>query len=471
MWSTGLTSSGRSAGLFLLLGSLLAGCASGRPRGSEPVSAPVSSTGGVANPGRRVVAQPDAVALYRKMGLLAEAGETPFVGSLSFFAGPTGDSTTILLTVALANRSLTFSREGDRYKAAYNVALDVRRGTQLVREFKSSESVRVLAFRETTRSDESVIFRHVLSLSPGTYEMRLTVRDEAAPRGSAVEATVGIPRFVDGSISSPVAFYEATVRQSRDSFPAIVATPRTTVTFGRDSVLPFYVEGYGSGTDFPLRVSVKGEGTSGVLWSDDVTLKRQGTLFAGTFVVPVAKLGVGVMTVGVSRPGAADTLRAPLFVGFGEELPVATFTEMLDYLRYFAIPSRLSALRDAAPDARAALWAAFLKDTDPIPQTPQHEGLRDYFGRIAQANSRFREEGALGWMTDRGRVFVALGPPDQVLEPNIADLNQRGRTQVWDYRSQRLQVVFVDQTGFGRWKMTMTSETEFESAARRVLVG
>ncbi|MFN8570431.1 MAG: GWxTD domain-containing protein [Gemmatimonadaceae bacterium] len=405
------------------------------------------------------------------MGLLAESGETPFVGNLTFFAGPSGDSTTVLLTVALANRVLTFGREGDRYRAAYNVALEVRRGTQLVRDFKSSESVRVLAFRETTRSDESVIFRHVLSLAPGTYEMRLTVRDESAPRGSAIEATVGIPRFGEGSISSPVAFYEAVVRQSRDSFPAVVATPRTTVTFGRDSILPFYVEGYGGGADFPIRVTVKGEGSTGVLYSEDVTLPRQRGLFAGTFNIPLARLGVGVMTVGVSRPGSADTLRSPVFVGFGEDLPVATFTEMLEYLRYYVVPSRLQAMRDASPDARAGLWAAFLHDTDPVPQTPQHEGLRDYFGRIAQANIRFREEGMPGWMTDRGRVFVALGTPDQIYEPNMADLNQRGRTQVWDYRSQRLQVVFIDQTGFGRWKMTMSSETEFESAARRVLVG
>ena len=93
------------------------------------------------------------------------------------------------------------------------------------------------------------------------------------------------------------------------------------------------------------------------------------------------------------------------------------------------------------------------------------------YARIAQANTRFREEGSAGWLTDRGRVLVALGAPDQVFEPNVADLNQRGRRQVWDYRSQRLQVVFIDQTGFGRWKMTMTTEAEFESAARRVLVG
>lgn len=461
---------GRQARAVVLLTTGVVGCASS-PRRPEPVSAPVGAANPNVTPSRRVNASPDAVALYRRMGLLAESGETPFVGNLTFFAGPSGDSTTVLLTVALANRVLTFGREGDRYRAAYNVALEVRRGTQLVRDFKSSESVRVLAFRETTRSDESVIFRHVLSLAPGTYEMRLTVRDESAPRGSAIEATVGIPRFGEGSISSPVAFYEAVVRQSRDSFPAVVATPRTTVTFGRDSILPFYVEGYGGGADFPIRVTVKGEGSTGVLYSEDVTLPRQRGLFAGTFNIPLARLGVGVMTVGVSRPGSADTLRSPVFVGFGEDLPVATFTEMLEYLRYYVVPSRLQAMRDASPDARAGLWAAFLHDTDPVPQTPQHEGLRDYFGRIAQANIRFREEGMPGWMTDRGRVFVALGTPDQIYEPNMADLNQRGRTQVWDYRSQRLQVVFIDQTGFGRWKMTMSSETEFESAARRVLVG
>ena len=82
-----------------------------------------------------------------------------------------------------------------------------------------------------------------------------------------------------------------------------------------------------------------------------------------------------------------------------------------------------------------------------IQRPPVNEALRDYFGRIAQANARFREEGGIGWLTDRGRVFVALGTPDQFYEPNTTDLNQRGRAQIWDYRRHRLQIVFIDQTG------------------------
>ena len=154
---------------------------------------------------------------------------------------------------------------------------------------------------------------------------------------------------------------------------------------------------------------------------------------------------------------------------FGEDLPVATFNEMLSYLRYFGSSARLQALRDAPPDTRATAWASFLRETDPDPATPVNEAMRDYFGRIAEANARFREEGEVGWLTDRGRVFVALGAPDQYYEPNTTDMNQRGRTQVWDYRRHRLQVVFIDQTGFGRWRMTVGSEADFEALMRREL--
>jgi GWxTD domain-containing protein len=419
---------------------------------------------------RQVPQIPDAVTLYRRMGLLAEGGETPFVGTLSFFAGSRFDSTTIVLTVALANRTLQFEREGDRYRAMYQVGFEIRQGTRVVRDLRSRETIRVIAFRETTRADESVLFRQIVRLAPGTYDVRLTVRDEKVTRGSAVEATVGVPRFGQGSVSSPVAFYEANPRERLDSLPRVVATPRATAIFGRDSVIPFYLEGYGPDGAFPVSVVVRTDGSNVPVWTDSVVLPRRAELFSGTFDVPIARLGVGVMSLAVSRMGSPDTVRVPIFVAFGEELPVATFPDMLHYLRYYASPGRLQALRDARAESRAALWAAFLRDTDPVDQTPEHEGLRDYFGRIAQANTRFREEGTAGWLTDRGRVAVALGTPDQIYQPMVGDVGQRGRTQIWEYRQHRIQLVFVDQTGFGRWRLTLSSEGEFEGALRRVLV-
>lgn len=436
------------------------------PSGSVPAPEPVlaTSTG-------RIPRQPDAVALYRRMGLLAEAGETPFVGSLSFFAGPTDDSTSIVATVSLANRALRFRSEGDRWRAVYDVSIEVRSGTNLVQELRTREVVRVLAFRETTRDDESVLFKQLVNLAPGTYDIRLTVRDESATRGSAVEATIGVPRFTAGTVSSPVPVYEARPREQLAAPPDILPTPRSTAVFGRDSVMMIYAEGYGrAAPSMPVNIIVKSDESNTVLWSDTVQLARRGDHFSSAFPVPIARFGVGVMTLGINQPGSADTLRIPLFIAFGEDLPVATFTQMLDYLRYYVSSQRLQAMRDAPPESRAGLWAAFIRETDPVPQTPAHEGLRDYFGRIAQANIRFREEGTAGWLTDRGRVLVALGQPDQIYEPTMSDVGQRGRTMIWEYRDQRLQVVFVDQTGFGRWRMTLNTESEFEAVVRRVIL-
>jgi GWxTD domain-containing protein len=251
--------------------------------------------------------------------------------------------------------------------------------------------------------------------------------------------------------------------------PQLLASPRATAVFGRDSVVPLYVEGYGSGSEFSVSVQATTDAGGTVLWSDSVDLPLRGELFSGVVEVPVARLGVGVTSVGVTRTGGNDTVRTPLFVAFGEDLPVATFSEMLDYLRYYASIGRVQTLRAAPPERRAQVWAQFLRETDPNPATPEHEGLRDYFGRVSQANIQFREEGSPGWMTDRGRVFISLGRPDQIFEPNVADLSQRGRTQIWDYREHRLQILFIDQTGFGRWRMTQSSELEFEGVVRRIL--
>jgi len=444
---------------------LLSACGGGNQRRPPRSPAPEAQTA------RRATTptQPDAVRLYRQMGLLAEGGETPFVGSVSFLGGKTADSTVLVMTVSVPTRALTFVRENDRYRASYSATLTLTRAPDAARRFETHHIVRVASFKETTRSDESVLYQQLVNVRPGSYELSFALRDDAGGKGSSIDASMNVPRMDDGSLSSPIPVYDVVPRSSLDSLPRIVPTPRATAALGQDSSVAVYIEGYGTGTTFPIRAAIFGENASSPVWSDTASLARRGALFSGRLDVPVARLGVGALTLAVTSPRSTDTTKAPLFVTFGEDLPVATFTDMVNYLRYFGSTSRLEALRDAPPDTRAAAWATFMRETDPDPATAANEALRDYFGRISQANVRFREEGGAGWLTDRGRVFVALGTPDQFYEPNTTDLNQRGRAQIWEYRRHRLQIVFIDQTGFGRWRMTMGSEGEFEAVVRREL--
>jgi GWxTD domain-containing protein len=212
------------------------------------------------------------------------------------------------------------------------------------------------------------------------------------------------------------------------------------------------------------------------LWADTARLERRAAgadtsartqVYSGVVSVPVARLGIGIITVVLRRPDTGDSTRTRLFVSLGEDLPITNFDEMVSYLRYFAAPDRLRALREGDAAARGAAWAAFLRESDPDPATTQHEGLRGYFARIRQANVRFNEDGTPGWITDRGMALVGVGEPDNIIDQGIGDIGVRGRTQVWEYRDQRLQLVFVDQTGYGRYRLTPSSASELQGAIRR----
>ena len=139
---------------------------------------------------------------------------------------------------------------------------------------------------------------------------------------------------------------------------------------------------------------------------------------------------------------------------------------MINYLKWYASPETLKPLRDAAPEARAAAWTAFVRDN--AAKTGGADALRDYFKRLIQANAQYREEGVAGWMTDRGKVLLGLGEPDQMYEQGAnADPSQRLRSQIWEYRDLQQQLVFTEQQEFGHWRLTNSSAIAFEAAWRR----
>lgn len=451
---------------WVLTGALLLaaayGCFGGRVGGGPagPGAAPQEDT-------PRATGLTQATTLYRSAGLFAGAEPLPFVGSIYYLATPAPDSAFVLVTLSLPNRALTFTTDGEGQRAGYTVTLTVHRGADTVQQHETHEAVRVASFKETSRGDESVIFERFLRLPPGPYRLTLAVRDDGSTRSGSAEAALAVPRFVAGGLSSPVPVYAATPRATADTVPRLIANPRATAILGRDSVTRVYLEGYGLAPDATVVLSTSGD-EGGIIWSDTVPLARTRALNTGVFVLPVGQIGVGRLTLAASVIGSAAAVRTPVFVSFGESFVVASLDEMLTYLRFFASPERLAALRNAAPEARGKAWMTFWAETDPVPSTAEHEGLRDYFARLQMANERFREEGGPGWLTDRGRVFVTWGEPDQIYERGDNALRQRGRTQIWVYNQHQTQLLFVDRTGYGQWRLTPASEAEFATRARRL---
>lgn len=83
----------------------------------------------------------------------------------------------------------------------------------------------------------------------------------------------------------------------------------------------------------------------------------------------------------------------------------------------------------------------FWKRRDPDPMTEDNEYQIEYYNRIEAANRLFRE-GGKGWLTERGRVYILIGPPDhRMTYPMGYSLYERPM-EVWLYGN--VPILFID---------------------------
>ena len=152
---------------------LVASCG-GRSGGTEPGSAP-----GITRDTRNISFDP--MPLYRQMGMIARGLPFPITGRVGYFAAPRAAQTHVVLTLSFASSSLTFSREADnRFRANYSVSLAIDNEQGRVQALESTEAVVVSSFRETGRTDESVLF-----LKIGSKCLRPISRYTTMPTNSA----------------------------------------------------------------------------------------------------------------------------------------------------------------------------------------------------------------------------------------------------------------------------------------------
>ena len=121
-------------------------------------------------------------------------------------------------------------------------------------------------------------------------------------------------------------------------------------------------------------------------------------------------------------------------------------------------------------EEREQFIEAFWQRRDPTPDTVENEFKEEHYRRIAYANERF-SSGIPGWRTDRGRIYIMWGKPDQIESHSAGSQYNRpmteggGQTSVygfddWTYHymegiGQNITIEFVDPTGTGEYHITM----------------
>jgi len=423
-------------------------------------------------PGMSVARVLDAADIYRAMGFYVSGPPLPFVGSVRYLRAASPESTLALCALSLTNHALTFRRDANEFVAEYHVEVSFRpdsgggSGGVATREMASDQVVRVRGFQETLRTDESVVFQQFLTLAAGVYHVTVLVRDRNGPGLGRQERVDTVPAYAGRALASPIAIYEGGGRSDAAAPPQLLANPRATLPYGSDT-LRFYLEAYGLGERPRLALQVIDQGGTDVL-ADTVSLAAGRGLARTVITLAPDRLPLGQARLQLQSLGGGPGVRAPFLVSFSSQWVITNFDEMISLLRYFERRDLVDSLRKASPAARPEMWKRFWKATDPVAITPENEALDEYFRRIQIANQRYAEAGDPGWLTDRGEVFITLGEPEEVYDLR-GDVSRGGTAVIrWTYNTLQLVLLFADQTGFGRFRLTPSSRADYQRALGRV---
>jgi GWxTD domain-containing protein len=124
--------------------------------------------------------------------------------------------------------------------------------------------------------------------------------------------------------------------------------------------------------------------------------------------------------------------------------------DTLTLLGYIAPRSEIEPIKQATGAERKHLWLEFWGKRDPYPETPENEFLIEFFERVSYANENFSSLRP-GWKTDRGRIYIRRGPPDQIESRPFSATGPA--YEAWYYFEQNLTFVFVDRMGLGDYEL------------------
>jgi GWxTD domain-containing protein len=407
---------------------------------------------------------------YDEHDLLRATGDVVFIADVWYLPGP-ADSTRALIGISLSNAALQFVRTDDgRWQAAYDViaSLEPEAGSDPVEE-SWQQSVSVDTFDETLLTGETIVFQTDLALPPGEYDLELSVRDRNADHGSEVSGTLNVPTLPDArlALSEPVLL--RLYRPADDGTEYVVhpshyypSTPER---------IDFLAEASGassSAAPYTLRVSLVPEGEDaepvGPTYTDALTPDSAGILEAfGSLEKPGVQFGEFELTFELTD--AAGNVVAsestPIMIAGSSAWIAANWEDALDLITYEATEDEMEILEDIEePARRLEAWACFWEIRDPAPATAINEALVGYFERIETANRTWRSALRPGYKSDRGRVYMTLGPPDEIIERSMP----AGPVpfEIWRYYDYNVEIRFVDRIGFNNYEIDNIGEYQSE---------
>ncbi len=341
------------------------------------------------------------------------------------------------------------------FGAVYNITISIfdKKRENLVVEKSWTEKVETDNFELTNSKNSFNLSLKSFTLKPDDYVVRTQVEDKESKKSFVTENPFTVRNMsTKPSLSDIMLIAHQNVVNGKNK---IVPNISRNVNAQKEGVPVFYE----ITSRTPRQVGI----VSVISDGDDNTIteeKKTRDIDSGTTKIfdtlKVGDLSLGNYKIIVKLIGQNNTemtsISKPFFSKWtGVPTNITDLDKAIDQLRYIAKPAEMDYIEEGkSQNEKIKRYTEFWKSKDPAPNTEENEVFEEYYRRIEYANQNFSHY-TEGWRTDRGMVFITLGTPDNV-ERHPFDYDAKPY-EVWDYYQFNRSFVFVDETGFGDYRL------------------
>lgn len=387
---------------------------------------------------------------YNKLGLPA------FYYEILNYKSDNPTATRVDVFVQVPFNSLQFIKDGTGFKAEYTVTVSVydKDKETLLTEKLWNEKIPLQEFDQTHSRSNFNLSLKSFSLTPGEYVFIISVEDKDSRKKSFYEVNFKVKELTARFDLSDLLFVgnKMIVGGKEKVFPNISRIISTAE--GKISV---YAEVYSdSATPVLMKYYISSKDKKTIVEKTSEKDLQKGinkiTLETDSLSLPLDNY---VFTL------AIDDLNSSLKVtsnkGFfarieGVPPSITNIDKAISQLIYLATTSELDSIKDGkTSEQKLDRFLNFWKTKDPNKSTPENEAFNEYYRRVDYANTHFTHY-TEGWKSDMGMVYIILGAPNAV-DRHPFEYDSKPY-EVWEYYQINRQFIFVDNTGFGDYRLT-----------------
>ncbi len=381
---------------------------------------------------------------------------------VNFYNG-SQNHTQLELYYSIPSSELTFINTSNNNIASISISLIVTNSkNEIVLSNSKNKKLRVNSFDETKNDKNGIIDQMIIDLLPGDYNLEIKITDENSKSESKISTLLKVPSF------------NTTLDISTIQFASVISSAKNNKSFlkGNKSVIPnpsrkyslkesflyIYYEVYNleiSQTTnkyvFNSSLLIGGQFNDSLVYLPMQSIVLAGNSCMQTKTIDIRDLKPGNYWITISVTDITSgkiinkknkfTIYDPSFDKESLPMTETDIEKYRDQIKYFATRNEMELFDRLNIKGKRNFLINFWHSKDTSPETPENEFMQNSFTRINYANTNFKN----GLNSDRGRVFVIYGKPDEI---ENRQMNMSTRPYIiWDYfttGSGKQRFVFVD---------------------------